>query len=142
VPFDQQTTIADNERLRIPQREGWVHIRDHFQRAGVPREAGIVLPVGCGKSGLIAIAPYAVGARRALVIAPGTRIRGQLGNDLRANSPTNFYERCRILPAQAMGDRGKPTARICPDDSYADFSVRCHVRPPISAYFSVAQARS
>src|SRR5439155_18919664 len=52
-------------------------------------------------SGLIAIAPYAVGARRALVIAPGTRIRGQLGNDLRANSPTNFYERCRILPAQA-----------------------------------------
>ena len=56
-----------------------------------------MLPVGCGKSGLIAITPYAVGARRVLVIAPGTRIRGQLGNDLRANSPTNFYERCGIL---------------------------------------------
>ena len=60
-----------------------------------------MLPVGCGKSGLIAIAPYAVGARRALVIAPGTRIRGQLGDDLRGNSPTNFYERCAILPNEA-----------------------------------------
>jgi hypothetical protein len=48
--------------------------------------------VGC------AIAPYAISARRVLVIAPGTRIRGQLGNDLRANSPTKFYERCRTFP--------------------------------------------
>jgi superfamily II DNA or RNA helicase len=46
-------------------------------------------------------APYAVGANRTLVIAPGTRIRGQLANDLRANSPTNFYDRFGILPPQA-----------------------------------------
>jgi hypothetical protein len=98
VPFDQQTRIADNQLLRIPQREGWTQIRDYFQRVGVAREAGIVLPVGCGKSGLIAIAPYAVGAKRALVIAPGTRIRGQLDRDLRGSSSTNFYERFEILP--------------------------------------------
>lgn len=97
MPLDQQVSIADNERLRIPQREGWVHIRDHFQDATAAREIGIVLPVGCGKSGLIAVAPYAVSAMRALVIAPGTRIRGQLGNDLRANSATNFYERCAVF---------------------------------------------
>jgi superfamily II DNA or RNA helicase len=97
MPFNQHVAIADNQRLRIPQREGWVRIRDHFQAGPASREAGIVLPVGCGKSGLIAIAPYAVGARRALVIAPGTRIRGQLGNDLRANSETNFYERCAVF---------------------------------------------
>jgi superfamily II DNA or RNA helicase len=100
VPFDQQAAVVDNQRLRIPQREGWLHIRDHFASAG--REAGIVLPVGYGKSGLIAISPYAVGARRVLVIAPGTRIRDQLGNDLRANSPTNFYDRCAILPRHAQ----------------------------------------
>jgi hypothetical protein len=35
----------------------------------------------------------------ALVIAPGTRIRGHLGNDLRSNSATNFYERCAVFPA-------------------------------------------
>lgn len=63
---------------------------------------GIVLPVGCGKSGLIAITPYALGARRAFVIAPGTRIHGQLGNDLRANSATNFYERCGVFAANEV----------------------------------------
>jgi superfamily II DNA or RNA helicase len=99
MPFNQSVYIADNERLRIPQREGWVRISDHFRVEGADREVGIVLPVGCGKSGLIAITPYAVQARRALVIAPGTRIRGQLGNDLRANSETNFYERCAVFGA-------------------------------------------
>jgi superfamily II DNA or RNA helicase len=101
VPFDQEVTIADNQRLRIPQREGWMAIRDHFGQAAASREVGIVLPVGCGKSGLIAIAPYAAGARRALVVAPGTRIRGQLGADLRANSATNFFDRCAIIPGNA-----------------------------------------
>lgn len=95
--FENDATIADNDMLRVPQREGWEHIREHFQQPDAPSEVGVVLPVGCGKSGLIAITPYAIQARRVLVIAPGTRIRGQLGEDLRANSPTNFYERCGVL---------------------------------------------
>jgi superfamily II DNA or RNA helicase len=100
MPFDQQVDVENNARLRIPQRLGWVAIRNHFSVPTTSREVGLVLPVGCGKSGLIAIAPYAVGARRALVIAPGTRIRGQLGADLRSNSATNFYQRFCILTDQ------------------------------------------
>jgi superfamily II DNA or RNA helicase len=98
MPFGQTISIDGNQRLRIPQRDGWTHIRDHYRSAGAVQETGIVLPVGCGKSGLIAIAAYAVGARRVLVIAPGTRIRKQLGDDLRSNSATNFYERCAVFP--------------------------------------------
>ncbi len=101
MPYDQPFIIPDNPRLRIPQRDGWLRIRDHFAQPRGALEVGIVLPVGCGKSGLIAIAPFAVRGRRVLVIAPGTRIRGQLANDLRANSPTNFYDRCAILPQGA-----------------------------------------
>lgn len=126
MPFNQQVKIAENQRLRIPQREGWTHIRDHFQRANASREAGIVLPVGCGKSGLIAIAPYAVAARRALVIAPGTRIRGQLGNDLRSNSPTNFYERCAVFqPHEAFPETTIiATGRVNLDDiRHCDIAV-------------------
>ncbi|WBU58767.1 DEAD/DEAH box helicase [Paracoccus sediminicola] len=99
MAFDHNAVIASNDALRVPQREGWEHIREYFQQPDAPGEVGIVLPVGCGKSGLIAITPYAIHARRVLVIAPGTRIRGQLGEDLRANSPTNFYERCGVLGA-------------------------------------------
>jgi superfamily II DNA or RNA helicase len=97
MPFQQTVNVADNPRLRIPQREGWIAIREHFQQPNSAREVGIVLPVGCGKSGLIAITPYAVGATRALIIAPGTRIRTQLGKDLRANSETNFYENRGVI---------------------------------------------
>ena len=49
--------IADNIRLRIPQREAFAAIDMHYgtEEAGQDREVGVVLPVGCGKSGLLAI---------------------------------------------------------------------------------------
>jgi superfamily II DNA or RNA helicase len=99
LPFNQQVRIAGNTQLRIPQREGWEVIRNHFAQANPERDVGLVLPVGCGKSGLIAITPFALAARRVLVIAPGTKIRDQLGADLRANSEHNFYERCGVISA-------------------------------------------
>lgn len=93
--------MEDNQRLRVPQREGWLATRNHFVGEGAAREVAIVLPVGCGKSGLISITPLAVQSRRALVIAPGRKIRGQLGGDLRANSATNFFARFEVIPADA-----------------------------------------
>lgn len=101
MPYSQKFSIENNQRLRIPQRDGWVQIRDRFAQENAPPEVGVVLPVGCGKSGLISISPFAIQARRVLVVAPGTRIRGQLGEDLRANSPTNFYERFGVLAENA-----------------------------------------
>ena len=101
MSFNQDVNIAENERLRIPQREGWQQIANHYRDDGVESEVGIVLPVGCGKSGLISLSPYAASASRVLVIAPGTRIRDQLGRDLRANSPTNFYARFEVMSQDA-----------------------------------------
>jgi superfamily II DNA or RNA helicase len=97
VAFPELTNIENNDRLRIPQRNGWKAIRDYYLDASAAREIGVVLPVGCGKSGLIAITPFSLAARRVLVIAPGKRIRKQLGDDLRGSSETNFYERCGVL---------------------------------------------
>jgi superfamily II DNA or RNA helicase len=101
MPYSQQCSIEGNPELRIPQQEGWVAIRNHFAGPEPVAEVGIVLPVGCGKSGLIAITPFAVQAHRVLVVAPGLRIRDQLSADLRANSASNFYDRFRILSAEA-----------------------------------------
>lgn len=101
MPFTDPANIADNASLRIPQREGWVAISDHYEDQTDEQNVSIVLPVGCGKSGLIAIAPFALGARRVLVIAPGTRIRDQLGEDMRSSSATNFYELRQVLGADA-----------------------------------------
>ena len=69
MPFADTFEIENNRLLRIPQRDGWVHIRDHYAQPQAGRFSGVVLPVGCGKSGLIAITPFALQARRILVIS-------------------------------------------------------------------------
>jgi superfamily II DNA or RNA helicase len=126
MPFTKGANIIDNLQLRSPQREAWTELRRHFSSAGASREVGIVLPVGCGKSGLIAIAPFALAARRVLVVAPGIRIRGQLAADLKASSPSNFYERCGVisdpneLPDAAVIESGRVNAD---DLEHSDFAV-------------------
>lgn len=97
-PFQRLTPqIAGNTRLREPQREAYAAISEHFSDPEKHREAGIVLPVGCGKSGLIAIAPFGVPARKVLVIAPGLRIAGQLLKDFNPTEPGMFYRKCAVL---------------------------------------------
>lgn len=97
MSFTINFDIEGNRHLRIPQEEGWVHIRDHYSSGSINRFVSVVLPVGCGKSGLIAITPYALNVNRVLVISPGTRIRDQLGNDMKSSSADNFYEICAVL---------------------------------------------
>src|SRR3546814_10925417 len=61
------------------------------------REAGIVLPVGCGKSGCIALAPFAFRATRTLVVAPGLKIAEQLPDDFDPARQDMFYITCGVL---------------------------------------------
>lgn len=96
MPFTGAANIENNPQLRDPQREAWIAVRAHFANGEASREAGIVLPVGCGKSGLITITPFATAARRVLVIAPGLRIKNQLFGDFDPSGPENFYERFSV----------------------------------------------
>jgi len=97
--FEVQTpNVSTNQELRKPQREGYAEIAKHFASPGADREIGLVLPVGCGKSGLITIAPFALKARRVLVVAPGLRIAHQLLKDFDPTSDKFFYTKCAVLP--------------------------------------------
>lgn len=89
--------IADNLLLRTPQRESFVALQELAGTDLTEREVGIVLPVGCGKSGCIALAPFAFGSYRCLVIAPGVRIADQLHRDFDPTQPGMFYLRTRVL---------------------------------------------
>src|SRR5580700_2884637 len=89
--------VSENNRLREPQREAYAAISEYFSDPDKHREAGIVLPVGCGKSGLITLAPFAVHARKVLVIAPGLRIAEQLLADFNPTNQGMFYRKCKVL---------------------------------------------
>lgn len=98
-PFRHLTPcVVNNDSLREPQREAYAAIRDYFADPEKHREAGVVLPVGCGKSGLITLAPFALTAQKVLVIAPGLRIASQLLRDFNPTEPSMFYRKCSVLP--------------------------------------------
>ena len=99
-PFaTQQPNIIENPALRDPQRLGYEKVVEFAAALGDEREAGIVLPVGCGKSGLIALCPFAFKARRVLVVAPGVNIYEQLERQFDPSSEEFFYLTRRVLAA-------------------------------------------
>ena len=116
-PFqNREPSITGNPRLRMPQREAYTELA---RFAGNPeeleREVGIVLPVGCGKSGCIALAPFAFRATRTLVVAPGLKIAEQLHDDFDPAREDMFYTKCSVLigqpypePAEIRGKDNQP----------------------------------
>ena len=56
-----------------------------------------MLPVGCGKSGSITLAPFAFRAKRALVVAPSLNVADQLYKDFDPTNPKMFYLKCGVL---------------------------------------------
>jgi superfamily II DNA or RNA helicase len=116
-PIFQRLTanVADNAKLREPQRDAYAALADHFIDPDKHREAGVVLPVGCGKSGLITLAPFAVRARKVLVIAPGTNISAQLLADFDPSGDKFFYRKCAVLSGSEFPElaeiRSKETNR-------------------------------
>ena len=92
--------INDNPRLRTPQKEAYDTLARFAGNSNQKeREVGIVLPVGCGKSGCIALAPFAFGSTRTLVVAPGVKIAQQLWEDFDPARPNMFYLKCGVLEA-------------------------------------------
>lgn len=86
-----QPAVAGNSRIRTPQQEAFAALEEFARTAPDEREVGVVLPVGCGKSGCIALAPFAFRATRALIVAPGVRIAEQLYKDFDPTQPGMFY---------------------------------------------------
>jgi len=89
--------IKGNKKLRDPQVEGYTEATKHFVKKDAVREVGMILPVGCGKSGLIAIIPFGVKASRALVVAPNRAIRDELKNNFYPSHEKYFYKKCDVL---------------------------------------------
>jgi DNA repair protein RadD len=87
--------IEANEQLREPQREAHRAVREHFATSKDP--AIIVIPVGCGKTGIIATLPFGIARGRVLVITPNLTIRKGVTDALDIASRECFWARTRVL---------------------------------------------
>ena len=87
--------IDENTELRDPQREAHAATLAHFAYS---KEAALLqLPVGCGKSGLIALLPFGLARGRVLVISPNITIRDSLYADLNITDRRNCFWRKRSV---------------------------------------------
>lgn len=88
--------IADNEELREPQREAYLHTYDFFQSG--KNKAILQIPVGCGKSGLASILPLGLAKGRVLIISPNLTIRKNLYDSMDiTNRQKCFWRKAKVL---------------------------------------------
>jgi superfamily II DNA or RNA helicase len=95
---ETDANIVANDCLREPQANGYLALRDYF--AGddpVNLPAIAVLPTGCGKSGLIACAPFGIAEGRVLAVTPNLTIKEGLAEGA-LTGPDSFYDFCDVLP--------------------------------------------
>lgn len=93
-----QTAMANiegNELLREPQQLAHRAVREHFAAGNEP--AIIQIPVGCGKTGIVATLPFGIAAGRVLVIAPNLTIRRGISDALDIASRECFWTKTRVL---------------------------------------------
>lgn len=93
--------IEENEKLREPQRDAHRVVREHFATRRDP--ALLQVPVGCGKTGIIATLPFGIATSRVLVIAPNLTIRRTIAEALDIASPECFWTKTRVLSNYQRG---------------------------------------
>ena len=108
--------VVGNERLRDPQAEAYLAIRDYFGRQP-PTPAIVEIPTGCGKTGIICIAPFGIARGRVLIITPNLTIKSTVEKAL--STTNNFYLKCGVftdinyLPTFVVLERGQANQEDC-----------------------------
>jgi DNA repair protein RadD len=93
-----RTLTADveaNPKVREPQQGAHKAVRTHFESSNEP--VILRIPVGCGKTGVIATLPFGVADGRVLVITPNLTIRTGVAEALDISNPKNFWRRTGAL---------------------------------------------
>ena len=87
--------IEANNLLREPQKEAHRAVREHFAHS---QEPGILqIPVGCGKTGIMATLPFGISEGRVLVVTPNLTIRKGVTDALDVTSRECFWTKTRVL---------------------------------------------
>lgn len=90
--IDSMPNILTNDKLRPPQYEAYQAIKKYYEKEEYPnRNALVVLPTGCGKTGVMAIAPFDICKKRTLIITPGNTIRDTVLDSLDPSNANNFW---------------------------------------------------
>lgn len=98
---ETEVHIRDNVNLREPQVQGWQRTCEHFRNN--TSHAILQIPVGCGKTGLMALLPFGVAQGRVLVIAPNLEIRRGISTAFDIAGQGCFWTSTRVVTDLSNG---------------------------------------
>lgn len=94
--------IEDNENLREPQIEAYLATKGYFHKH-CEGHVILQLPVGCGKTGLMAILPFGISTDRVLIVAPNLEIRRGIFGEFDISGPNPFLKKTGVLTNFSKG---------------------------------------
>jgi DNA repair protein RadD len=120
--------VESNPQLREPQRDAHKAVRHHFDRDD--EHAILQIPVGCGKTGLIATLPFGISRGRVLVITPNLTIRNGVAEALDISNPRNFWRKTGAIhdfsggPYRAVLDGIDANLHDCNDSHFVVTNIQ------------------
>ena len=120
--------IEDNQRLREPQRDAHKAVRRHF--SDNDEHVILQIPVGCGKTGIMAILPFGIARGRVLVITPNLTIRKGVAEALDISNTGNFWRKTGVLhdfssgPYRAVLDGVDANLRDCNESHFVVTNIQ------------------
>jgi len=120
--------IEANDLLREPQKDAHRAVREHFAKVDTP--AILQIPVGCGKTGIMATLPFGIAEGRALVVTPNLIIRKGVANALDIASPECFWAKMRVLedfqagPYFAVLDSAEANIHDCTESHFVVTNIQ------------------
>lgn len=93
--------IEGNDLLREPQKEAHRHAREHFAAHTEP--AILQIPVGGGKTGVMATLPFGIAKGRVLIITPNLTILNGVAAALDITLPNCFWRARKVLKSFGSG---------------------------------------
>jgi DNA repair protein RadD len=93
--------IEANDLLREPQKEAHRHTRRHFASSSDP--AILQIPVGGGKTGIMATLPFGIASGRVLIITPNLTILKGVAAALDISNPKCFWRARKVLKSFSAG---------------------------------------
>ena len=94
-------TSRATPNLLDPQVEGWSRTRQHFRNS--TEHTILQIPVGCGKTVLMALLPFETAQGRVLVIAPNLEIRRGISTAFDVAGRECFWTSTRVLTDVSHG---------------------------------------
>ena len=115
-------TNKASELLRGPQIEAVRGLKRKLSSTPEPEIALVVLPTGCGKTGVAVLAPYVLNARRVLVITPSKTISKQIWADF-CGGAKSFFCKSRLVEREEHAKLYEPKATLITETTQIPYSL-------------------